>query len=73
MTYAVDGVQYVAVLAGRGGGAGLVGGPTGKRWQKIINENMPPYSVLAEVDIVDAIVIKLLIFENRKHFDGILT
>jgi len=29
----------VAVLAGRGGGAGLVGGPTGKRWQKVKNEN----------------------------------
>lgn len=39
VTYAVEDEQYVAVLAGRGGGAGLVGGPTGKRWQKIINEN----------------------------------
>jgi len=39
VSYAVAGEQYVAVLAGRGGGAGLVGGPTGKRWQKVINEN----------------------------------
>lgn len=39
VSYAVDGEQFIAVLAGRGGGAGLVGGPTGKRWQKIINEN----------------------------------
>jgi quinohemoprotein ethanol dehydrogenase len=39
VTYTVDDEQYVAILAGRGGGAGLVGGPTGKRWQKIINEN----------------------------------
>jgi quinohemoprotein ethanol dehydrogenase len=39
VTYAVAGEQYVAVLAGRGGGAGLVGGPTGKRWQKVKNEN----------------------------------
>jgi quinohemoprotein ethanol dehydrogenase len=39
VSYAVDGEQYVAVLAGRGGGAGLVGGPTGKRWQKVLNEN----------------------------------
>ena len=39
VSFAVDGDQYVVVLAGRGGGSGLVGGPTGKRWQNIINEN----------------------------------
>ncbi|HJP03604.1 MAG: PQQ-dependent dehydrogenase, methanol/ethanol family [Gammaproteobacteria bacterium] len=39
VSYAVDGEQYVAVLAGRGGGSGLVGGPTAKRWQGVVNEN----------------------------------
>jgi PQQ-dependent dehydrogenase (methanol/ethanol family) len=39
VTYAVDGEQYVAVLAGRGGGAGFVGGPTGVYWNGLINEN----------------------------------
>jgi len=39
VTYAVDGEQYVAALAGRGGGAGLVGGPMGSRWNGVINEN----------------------------------
>lgn len=39
VTYAVNNEQYVALLVGRGGGAGLVGGPTGKRWNGLINEN----------------------------------
>lgn len=39
VSYAVDGEQYIAVLAGRGGGAGLVGGPMGKAWQGVVNEN----------------------------------
>lgn len=39
VSYAVDGEQYIAVLAGRGGGAGLVGGPMGKVWQGVVNEN----------------------------------
>jgi hypothetical protein len=39
VSYAVDGQQYVAVLAGRGGGSGLVGGPTAKAWQGVVNEN----------------------------------
>ena len=39
VSYAIDGEQYVAVLAGRGGGSGLVGGPMGKAWQGVINEN----------------------------------
>ncbi len=39
VTYAVDGQQYIALLVGRGGGAGLVGGPTGKRWAGLVNEN----------------------------------
>jgi mono/diheme cytochrome c family protein len=39
VSYAVADEQYVLVLAGRGGGAGLVGGPTGKRWNGLVNEN----------------------------------
>jgi len=39
VTYAIDGEQYIAVLVGRGGGAGLVGGPTGKAWNGVVNEN----------------------------------
>ncbi|MDP6436202.1 MAG: PQQ-dependent dehydrogenase, methanol/ethanol family [Gammaproteobacteria bacterium] len=39
VSYAVDDEQYIAVLAGRGGGSGLVGGPTAKRWQGVANEN----------------------------------
>jgi PQQ-dependent dehydrogenase (methanol/ethanol family) len=39
VSFAVDGEQYVAVLAGRGGGAGLVGGPMARAWQGIVNEN----------------------------------
>ena len=39
VSFAVEGEQYVAVLAGRGGGAGLVGGPMARAWQGIVNEN----------------------------------
>ena len=39
VSYAVDGEQYIAVLAGRGGGSGLVGGPMARRWQGVVNEN----------------------------------
>jgi quinohemoprotein ethanol dehydrogenase len=39
VSYAVDGEQYIAVLAGRGGGSGLVGGPMGRAWQGVVNEN----------------------------------
>lgn len=39
VSYGVDEEQYIAVLAGRGGGSGLVGGPMGKPWQGVINEN----------------------------------
>jgi PQQ-dependent dehydrogenase (methanol/ethanol family) len=39
VSYALDGEQYVAVMAGRGGGSGLVGGPMGKQWQGVVNEN----------------------------------
>ena len=39
VSYGVDGEQYIAVLAGRGGGAGLVGGPMGKAWRGVVNEN----------------------------------
>ena len=39
VSYAIDGEQYVAVLAGRGGGSGLVGGPMGAAWQDVENLN----------------------------------
>ena len=39
VSFAVDGEQHIAVLAGRGGGSGLVGGPMAKAWQGIVNEN----------------------------------
>ncbi|MCP4001942.1 MAG: PQQ-dependent dehydrogenase, methanol/ethanol family [Gammaproteobacteria bacterium] len=39
VSYAVADEQYILVLAGRGGGSGLVGGPTGKRWNGLVNEN----------------------------------
>ena len=39
VSYAVDGEQYIAVLAGRGGGSGLVGGPMARRWSGVVNEN----------------------------------
>jgi len=39
VSYAVDGEQYIAVMVGRGGGSGLVGGPTGRRWQGVENVN----------------------------------
>ncbi|MEC9375028.1 MAG: PQQ-dependent dehydrogenase, methanol/ethanol family [Pseudomonadota bacterium] len=39
ITYEVDGEQYIAVLSGRGGGSGLVGGLMAERWGKILNEN----------------------------------
>jgi len=39
ITYTVAGEQYVAVMIGRGGGAGLVGGPMARRWQGVQNVN----------------------------------
>ncbi len=39
VSYSVAGEQYIAVLAGRGGGSGLVGGPMAKAWRNIVNEN----------------------------------
>lgn len=39
VSYAIDGEQYIAVMNGRGGGNGLVGGPLGRRWQGIQNVN----------------------------------
>ena len=39
VSYAVDGEQYIAVMVGRGGGSGLVGGPTGRQWQGVENVN----------------------------------
>jgi PQQ-dependent dehydrogenase (methanol/ethanol family) len=39
VTYTVDGEQYVAVMAGRGGGAGLLGGPMARAWQGVKNVN----------------------------------
>ena len=39
IAYENDGEQYVAVLAGRGGGSGLVGGPMGMAWQEVVNMN----------------------------------
>jgi len=39
IAYEIDGEQYIAVLAGRGGGSGLVGGPMGLAWQEVVNMN----------------------------------
>ncbi|MHA1554147.1 MAG: outer membrane protein assembly factor BamB family protein, partial [Alphaproteobacteria bacterium] len=39
VSYATGGEQHIAVLAGRGGGSGLVGGPMGRAWQGVVNEN----------------------------------
>ena len=39
VSYAVDGEQYIAVMVGRGGGSGLVGGMLGRRWQNVKNVN----------------------------------
>ncbi len=39
VSYAIDGEQYVAVMVGRGGGSGLVGGMLGRRWQNVENAN----------------------------------
>ena len=39
VSYAVDGEQYIVVLAGRGGGSGLVGGAMARAWQGVVNEN----------------------------------
>ena len=39
IAYEIDGEQYIAVLAGRGGGSGLVGGPMGATWQEVVNMN----------------------------------
>jgi quinohemoprotein ethanol dehydrogenase len=39
VSYAIGDEQFVSVLAGRGGGSGLVGGPMGKAWQGVVNEN----------------------------------
>jgi len=39
VTYSVDGEQYIAVMVGRGGGAGLLGGPMARAWQGVQNVN----------------------------------
>jgi quinohemoprotein ethanol dehydrogenase len=39
VSYAIDGEQYITVMVGRGGGSGLVGGPTGRKWQGVENVN----------------------------------
>ena len=39
VSYAIDGEQYIAVMIGRGGGSGLVGGMLGRRWQTVKNVN----------------------------------
>ncbi|HJP38580.1 MAG TPA: PQQ-dependent dehydrogenase, methanol/ethanol family [Gammaproteobacteria bacterium] len=39
VSYAIDGEQYIAVMLGRGGGSGLVGGMLGRRWQGVENVN----------------------------------
>ena len=39
VTYTVDGDQYVAVMTGRGGGSGLLGGPMARTWRGVENLN----------------------------------
>ncbi|ARN74767.1 PQQ-dependent dehydrogenase, methanol/ethanol family [Oceanicoccus sagamiensis] len=39
VSYTVDGEQYITVLVGRGGGGGLVGGPTAAKWAEVKNMN----------------------------------
>jgi quinohemoprotein ethanol dehydrogenase len=39
VSFAIDAEQYVAVVAGRGGGSGLVGGALARRWSGTVNEN----------------------------------
>ncbi len=39
VSYTIDDEQYVTVMAGRGGGSGLVGGPMGRPWRDVKNVN----------------------------------
>jgi len=39
VSYEIDGEQYISVMVGRGGGGGLVGGPTAAKWGEIENKN----------------------------------
>ena len=40
VTYTVGEHQYVAVMVGRGGGAGLLGGPMARNWRGVNNVNL---------------------------------
>ncbi len=39
VSYMIDDEQYVTVMAGRGGGSGLIGGPMGRPWGGVRNVN----------------------------------